>query len=428
MSTDRPQRFRWLLHIDLDQFQVSVERLRSPELADVALIVGGNGDPTEPRKVVTCASYEARAHGVRAGMPLRAAHRKLPDAVFVPLDTEAYDAASAEVMDTIRGLGYPVEVWGWDEGYVGVEPVGPEPVGPETVGPETVGTETVGPETLHDAASVANNAVDDAAITEIAARMRTAVLGATGLDSSVGISDNKQRAKMATEFAKKPDRLPPRDPQAAVESSTFLPVQPLPDRVFLLDDRNWIELMGQRPTRELWSVGPKTAQKLSANHIDTVDDLIATPRDDLIATFGPHQGNWLYVLCRGHGDSTITAEPWEARSHSKSRTFPADLTSVAEKHSAAQQLTRELLDQVIDEDRVPFRVAVTVRTSTFYTRTKSRKLAAPTVDIAELTPVVLDLLDRFDADRPVRLLGVRMDLVPLDAETTADTDLDLEVT
>ena len=396
MSTDRPQRFRWLLHFDLDQFQVSVERLRSPELADVALIVGGNGDPSEPRKVVTCASYEARAHGVRAGMPLRTAHRKLPDAVFIPLDTQAYDAASAEVMDTIRGLGYPVEVWGWDEAYVGVEREGVEREG-----------------------------VDDAAITEIATRMRTAVLGATGLDSSVGISDNKQRAKMATEFAKKPDRLPPRDPAVV---STFLPVQPLPDKVFLLDDRNWIELMGQRPTRDLWSVGPKTAQKLSANDIDTVDDLIATPRDDLISTFGPHQGNWLYVLCRGHGDSTITAEPWEARSHSKSRTFPADLTSPDEKHSAAQQLTRELLDQVIDEDRVPFRIAVTVRTSTFYTRTKSRKLAAPTLDIAELTPVVLDLLDRFDADRPVRLLGVRMDLVPLDAQPTADTDLDLEVT
>ena len=42
--------------------------------------------------------------------------------------------------------------------------------------------------------------------------------------------------------------------------------------------------------------------------------------------------------------------------------------------------------------------------------------------------LVAALLDRFDADRPVRLLGVRMDLVPLDAETTADTDLDLEVT
>ncbi|GAC47126.1 DNA polymerase IV [Gordonia aichiensis] len=400
MSTDRPQRFRWLLHIDLDQFQVSVERLRSPELADVPIVVGGNGDPTEARKVVTCASYEARAHGVRAGMPLRAAHRKLPDAVFVPLDTEAYDAASAEVMDAIRGLGHPVEVWGWDEAYVGIEP-------------------------LTDSARGGAESVGDATIIEFATRMRTAVLEATGLDSSVGISDNKQRAKMATEFAKKPDRLPPHD---SAESATFMPVQPLPDKVFVLDDRNWLELMGHRRPRELWSVGPKTAEKLAAHHIDTVDDLIATPRDDLIAIFGAHQGNWLYVLCRGHGDSTITPEPWEARSHSKSRTFAADLVSATEKRTAAEQLVRELLDQVIAEGRVPFRVAVTVRTSTFYTRTKSRKLQAPTVDISELTPVVLELLDRFDADRPVRLLGVRMDLVPLDAQPVADTDLDLEET
>ncbi len=48
------------------------------------VIVGGNGDPTEPRKVVTCASYPARAFGVHAGMPLRAAARKCPDAVFLP--------------------------------------------------------------------------------------------------------------------------------------------------------------------------------------------------------------------------------------------------------------------------------------------------------------------------------------------------------
>ena len=77
-------------------------------------------------------------------------------------------------------------------------------------------------------------------------------------------------------------------------------------------------------------------------------------------------------------------------------------------------MTRELLDQVVSEGRTPFRVAVTVRTSTFYTRTKSRKLATPTIELSQLTSVVIDLLDRFDADRPVRLLGVRMDLLPLD--------------
>ncbi|SDU59881.1 DNA polymerase IV [Gordonia westfalica] len=369
MTTSVSQRYRWLLHVDLDQFQVSVERLRSPELVGVPVIVGGNGDPTEARKVVTCASYEARDVGVRAGMPLRAAYKKLPDAVYLPLDMGAYDAASADVMDVLRSTGHPVEVWGWDEAYLGVSVRGAE----------------VDP-------------FDDDAVVDLAERIRRDIFDGCGLTSCVGISDNKQRAKMATGFAKRP-------PGAMPDTGVDAP------RVFLLDDRNWLDLMGEKPTRDLWSVGPKTSAKLATNGVETVNDLIATPREDLIATFGPHQGNWLYVLCRGGGDSTITAEPWLARSHSKSRTFATDISEPSEMRAAAAELLRELLDQVVAEDRVPFRVAVTVRTTTFYTRTKSRKLPAPSLDFDQLEAVVADLLTRFDIDRPVRLLGVRLDLV-----------------
>lgn len=375
MTYSVPQRYRWLLHVDLDQFQVAVERLRAPELVGVPVIVGGNGDPTEARKVVTCASYEARDVGVRAGMPLRAAHRKLPDAVYLPLDMSAYDAASADVMDVLRATGHPVEVWGWDEAYLGVSARGAE----------------VDP-------------FDDEAIVDLAERIRSEILDRCGLTSCVGISDNKQRAKMATGFAKRPPATTPGDGVDA-------------PRVFLLDDRNWLDLMGDRPTRDLWSVGPKTSAKLAAAGVDTVTELIATPREDLIATFGPHQGEWLYVLCRGGGDSAITAEPYLARSHSKSRTFATDLADATEMRAAAAELLRELLDQVVGEERLPFRVAVTVRTTTFYTRTKSRKLPAPSLDYDELESVVADLLGRFDIDRPVRLLGVRLDLVTDDAPT-----------
>ena len=111
----------WILHVDLDQFQAAVEVRRNPELAGLPVIVGGNGDPTEPRKVVTCASYPAREFGVHAGMALRTAARKCPDAVFLPLDTDAYDDASEEVMSLLRDFGHPVEVWGWDEAYVGAD-------------------------------------------------------------------------------------------------------------------------------------------------------------------------------------------------------------------------------------------------------------------------------------------------------------------
>ena len=74
----RTMKPRWILHVDLDQFLASVELGRHPELVGLPVIVGGNGDPTEARKVVTCASYEAREFGVHAGMPLRAAARRCP--------------------------------------------------------------------------------------------------------------------------------------------------------------------------------------------------------------------------------------------------------------------------------------------------------------------------------------------------------------
>src|SRR5689334_13003144 len=109
----------WVLHVDLDQFIAAIEVLRRPELAGLPVVVGGDGDPTK-RGVVSTASYEAREHGVGSGMPLRLARRKSPDAVFLPVDREAYDEASAVVMATLRGLewgGRPVvvEVLGWDE-------------------------------------------------------------------------------------------------------------------------------------------------------------------------------------------------------------------------------------------------------------------------------------------------------------------------
>src|SRR5215470_16356295 len=116
----------WILHVDLDQFLAAVEVLRRPELAGRPVVVGGDGDPRRPRQVVATASYEARAFGVRSGMPLQTALRRCPDAVFLPSDRPAYDAASAEVMATLRTFPVVVEVWGWDEAFLGASSADPE--------------------------------------------------------------------------------------------------------------------------------------------------------------------------------------------------------------------------------------------------------------------------------------------------------------
>ncbi|OBK15760.1 DNA polymerase IV [Mycobacterium asiaticum] len=335
-----------ILHVDLDQFLASVELRRHPELVGRPVIVGGNGDPTEPRKVVTCASYEAREFGVHAGMPMRAAARRCPGATFLPSDTAAYDAASDQVMGLLRDLGHPVEVWGWDEAYVGLAEGNP---------------------------------------VELAEQIRTVISTETGLSCSVGISDNKQRAKIATGFAK-------------------------PAGVFQLTDANWMSQMADRPVDALWGVGPKTAKKLAAQGITTVWELAHTHGELLTATFGPRTGLWLLLLAKGGGDTGISAEPWLPRSRSHVVTFARDLTERSEMNAAVTELGRRALAEVVASARTVTRVAVTVRTATFYTRTKIRKLDAPTIDGDVITDAALRILDLFELDRPIRLLGVRLEL------------------
>lgn len=341
---------RWVLHVDLDQFLASVELRRRPELAGLPVIVGGNGDPNEPRKVVTCASYEAREFGVRAGMPLRAAARRCPPdsgVTFLPSDPAAYDAASDQVMGLLRDLGHPVEVWGWDEAYLAVTATDP---------------------------------------IEVAEQIRGVISSETGLTCSVGISDNKQRAKIATGFAK-------------------------PDGVFVLTDANWMALMADRPVDALWGVGPKTAKKLADLQITTVWQLAHSDAELLTATFGPRTGLWLLLLAKGGGDDHVSAQPWVPRSRSHVVTFPRDLTDRAEMETAVTDLADQAVAEVLTAGRVVTRVAVTVRTATFYTRTKIRKLDAPSTDRDVIVAAALHVLDLFELDRPVRLLGVRLELV-----------------
>lgn len=349
----------WVLHVDLDQFLAAVEVLRHPELAGRPVVVGGRGDPTE-RGVVSTASYEARAFGVGSGMPLRIAVRKCPDAVFLPVDKDAYDAASAEVMATLRGLewgGVPVvlEVLGWDEAFL--------------------------------AAGAGHGDLGDPR--EFAVRIHDAVFAATGLHCSVGIGDNKLRAKIATDFGK-------------------------PRGVWQLTEQDWFPVMGERPTTALWGVGRKTAKKLTALGIDTVAQLAAADPQLLAAELGPTMGPWYRRLGRGADTSPVDATPWVPRAHGREETFQTDLEDRAEVEQAVRALTRRVVVDIDREGRPAARVGLKVRLRPFFTVSRSLTLPAPTNDPAVLEAAAVALLDRLDPadrDRPIRLLGVRLEMV-----------------
>jgi DNA polymerase-4 len=164
----------------------------------------------------------------------------------------------------------------------------------------------------------------------------------------------------------------------------------------------------------LWGVGPKTAKKLAGMGITTVADLAATDGTLLTSTFGPTTGLWILLLAKGGGDTNVSAEPWLPRSRSHVITFAKDLTNRTEIDSAVVDLAQQTLAEIVAQGRVVTRVAVTVRNNTFYTRTKIRKLSAPSIDPDVINETALDLLAQFELDRPIRLLGVRLELNPPD--------------
>jgi DNA polymerase-4 len=338
----------WVLHVDMDQFIAAVEILRRPELAGQPVIVGGRGDPTE-RAVVSTASYEAREFGIRSGMPLKIAVRRCPDAVLLPVDAPAYEEASAVVMSTLKAIpGAVVEVLGWDEAFVGVETDDPE---------------------------------------SVARRIQGDVVEATRLHCSVGIGDTKVRAKIATEFGK-------------------------PGGMFRLTRDNWFAVLGDRPTKDLWGIGNRISQRLAGLGIATVRQLAESSEEPLVAEFGPNTGPHIGRLGRGVSSNRVDDTPWVARAHGRETTYQQDLTTPDEIDDAIRALAGQVVQDIRGEGRECARVHLKVRFAPFFTVNRSRKLPETTFDADVIADAALDLLRGLEDERPIRLLGVRAEMVP----------------
>lgn len=332
----------WVLHVDLDQFVAAVEVLRHPELRGRPVVVGGDGDPTK-RGVVSTASYEAREHGVHSGLPLRTAAKRLPDAVFLPVDREAYDEVSAAVMAVLRSSGAVVEVLGWDEAFVGVDVADPE---------------------------------------AFARMLASRVRAETRLNCTVGIGENKLQAKIATGFGK-------------------------PAGVFRLTFASWFSVLGDRPVDALWGIGAKTAKKLAGLGLHTVRELAAADPDALAAEFGPMTGPWLVLLAQGRGDAEVDASPYVAKAHGREETFQRNIADWSQVEAEVRRIAGLLAGDLAAEPRPAVRVVVKVRYAPFVTETHGVTLGSPSSEAAVIAAAASEALGRFAGRRPVRLLGVR---------------------
>ena len=315
-------------------------------------VVVGGDGDPTKRGVVSTASYEARAFGVHSAMPLRTALKRCPEAVFLPVDADHYLEASDRVMETLRSFPAVVQVLGWDEAFMGVETEDPE---------------------------------------HLARAVQRAVLDRTALWCSIGIGDSRHRAKLASAFAK-------------------------PRGVARLTREEWASVMCSRSVDALWGIGKKTAARLRAIGIETVEQLAAADENVLVTAFGPSTGPWLRQLGTGEDDAVVSAEPHVPRGRAREQTFQRDLTDPLAVRLEVERLARELAGDV-PVGRAVMRATVKIRFAPFFTTTHAAKLPAPTVDPDEIVAGAFRAFDRFEVDRPVRLVGVRVEFTdPPDAE------------
>jgi DNA polymerase-4 len=252
-----------ILHVDMDAFYASVERVKDPSLRGRAVVVGGLGG----RGVVTSASYEARAFGVGSAMPIVRARRLCPHAVYLPNDFGAYTDYSERIRDVFTSFTPLVEPLSLDEAFLDV-----------SGSVKLFGTPL-----------------------EIARKIKRAVAD-IGLPCTVGVASNKFLAKLASTRAK-PDGLMV-VPAGAVES--------------------WLHPLS---VTALWGVGEQTGDALRRLGLKTIGDLARLPRRTLERAVGDATGAHLHALANGIDDrAVIPHEPAKSVSSESTFSTDLDAT------------------------------------------------------------------------------------------------------
>jgi len=327
----------------MDAFFAAVEQKRQPALIGTPVVIGGSGDPTK-RGVVATASYEARKFGIHSAMPLKTAYSLCPQAVFLPVDYEAYSRESQKVKNILRGFTPAIEDVGIDEAFLDISAI-------------------------------------DKPSEDISQRIKKKIKDETGLTCSIGIAPNKLLAKIASDMDK-------------------------PDGLTVIVPEDVERILKPLPVRKLWGIGPKTEKYLKDMGIETVGELASLCLETLVDRFGSSYGNYLYHASRGIDDSPLITD-WEPKSISRETTFQKDIANWQFIAKTLADLTREVVTDMKDSSFKARTVTVKVRFSDFETVTRATTIPQSTDREEEIRKAAFASLKRVNLKKRVRLIGMR---------------------
>ncbi len=376
----------------MDAFFASVELLRYPQLKGLPVVIGGGRRAADAflgllesglqacdipvaqfprlhgytgRGVITTATYAARQFGVGSAMGLMKAAKLCPDAILLPVDFDAYRRCSNAFKDVIREIAPVMENRGIDEVFIDFTDV---PGGQREGG-------------------------------RVLARLiQKSIFEATGLTCSVGVAPNKLLAKMASEFNK-------------------------PNGISIVQPDDLQTLIWPLACRKINGIGPKSDERLQAHGIQTIAELAAQPREQLIEWFGQSHGAWMHEAAWGRDDRPVVTSS-EPVTMSRETTFERDLHASRDKAELGAVFTR-LCEQVAQDLQrkgyVGRTISVKLRDDRFKISSRSHSLSAPVDDAVSIRRAAGLALKRAPLQRPLRLLGVRVDgLMRREAQAMAE--------
>lgn len=330
-------------HVDLDCFFAAVEQRDKPSLRGKPVLVGGSG----PRSVVSTASYEARRWGAHSGMPMGQARALCPTAAVIHPRFDAYQGASADVLDVLQGFCGHVEMVGIDEAYLDVTAV-----------------------------------TGGADVPAAAQRLREAIRSVTGgLTASVGAGTSKVVAKIASAQAK-------------------------PDGVLVVAPGGEQEFLDPLPVEAVPGVGPATQARLRGIGVATVAQLRAADPEELRQLIGVAHAAWVLTAVTGLDPRDVVTEKESAKSVSHETTFDTDLADPVRLLREVETLGLRVADRLAAEGLSGRTVTVKIRFTDFTTITRSRTVPQATRDPGEITALARRILDEVDTRPGLRLLGV----------------------
>ncbi len=341
-----------ILHADLDAFYASVEQLLDPSLLGRPIAVGGG--------VVLAASYEAKAFGVRSGMPGRKARELCPALTFVKGHFEDYQRLGDAAIGVMGDFTPLIERISIDEAFADV--AGCE----HLFGP---------PEAM-------------------ARRIRERVRREVGLPISIGVARTKHLAKIASQVAK-PDGL--------------VVVRPEAERDFLRD----------LPVELMWGVGPAVRARLAEMGVSTIGALSETPGWSLERILGRAVGGKLAALSRNEDPRAVVSDR-RARSVGSQSALGRKPATAAVIRPTLLHLADRVASRLRAKSRTGRTVTVRVRFADLRAVTRSITLPAAVSATLILAEVAQDLVCAALADHPqetsISLLAISVSHLEFDTE------------